>query len=137
MLLIWALPSAWNWSKAFGVKGLNQVVDQLTEGPMLFSWDPAETPSINAVTPDSKTDARGATAATAPAEKPGDPKSLYKEARSHLKPAQKPDFAGPSKAMSAEKPENNPVEKLIRQSSLSKQPAAEASGFANSKKVLL
>ena len=88
--------------------------------------------------PEAKTEAKGATAAAATCPSPGDPKSLYKEARSQLKPAEKPDFAGAASAgAAAEKPENNPVEKLIRQSSLSKQPsAAETSGLSKPKKVL-
>ena len=56
----------------------------------------------------------------------GDPKSLYKEARSQLKQASKPDFATRGKAKDldggeAESADQNPVEKLIRQASISKQ----------------
>ena len=102
--------------------------------PILSSWVPADTKS-NVAVPETKTaEAKGATAASPSSD---DPKSLYKEARSQLKPAQKPDFAGAASAgAAAEKPENNPVEKLIRQSSLSKQPSAETSGLSKPKKVL-
>ena len=82
----------------------------------------------------------------------GDPKSLYKEARSQLKQATKPDFATRGKAKDldgeAESADQNPVEKLIRQASISKQQnAAEAaaqgaqgtatSGLGKTAKVVL
>ena len=65
----------------------------------------------------------------------GDPKSLYKEARSQLKQASKPDFATRGKAKDldggeAESADQNPVEKLIRQASISKQQNAEAAAAA-------
>ena len=82
----------------------------------------------------------------------GDPKSLYKEARSQLKQASKPDFATRGKAKDldggeAESADQNPVEKLIRQASISKQQNAEAnaqgaqgtatSGLGKTAKVVL
>ena len=78
----------------------------------------------------------------------GDPKSLYKEARSQLKQASKPDFATRGKAkdlddLEAESADQNPVEKLIRQASISKQQNAEGaqgtatSGLGKTAKVVL
>ena len=76
-------------------------------------------------------DPKSRTPSVAGAGMNGDPKSLYKEARSQLKQATKPDFATRGKAKDldgeAESADQNPVEKLIRQASISKQQnAAEA-----------
>ena len=99
-------------------------------------------------------DPKSRTPSVAGAGMNGDPKSLYKEARSLLKQASKPDFATRGKAKDlldgseAESADQNPVEKLIRQASISKQQnAAEAaaqgaqgtatSGLGKTAKVVL